>query len=253
MSDAMDVTPVDTTGAAQCEDMRVRIVSMVTPAATSSSMTKAIFEEDNADICVASVSYSLPYAVQIDGVLQNLQSVVVPFADLLDNLSGGRHAQRGKNVDTTSSNTGTDIVGDISSDAPAIRKIPKPKADDSLQKQKIERFLKRLLFPSSLSNETMADISNTGIILHITQESLRLNFNSPGLMDLIHRSMREGHVRIYVLLAESKLAALRQVLDKASARSTPRSARPGRDPEVSGTVDSVVVEYVEFFIFDFLL
>lgn len=67
----------------------------------------------------------------------------------------------------------------------------------------------------------------------------RNNFNSPGVMSAINRSLKESSARVYLLLIETKLKALRNLtavstMDASVHSSAVVSTR--REPEVSQVI-----------------
>lgn len=132
-----------------------------------------------------------PLGAYLTRTLQNLHSVVVPFADLLDEAygvsvapssssrtTGGTSSTSNSRDISEAPNQPSSLSADLnepptSASAPVGRpKSTKPARDDDLQVKKYG-MLKKILFPSSYSSARPAEISLTGVASHIIQEALQ--------------------------------------------------------------------------------
>lgn len=122
----------------------------------------------------------VPCAEQIDTSLRHLVSVVTPLAALLDELSPGpkttpatssAESDARDGPSQHSSLTASVAPGGVAPSAARAR-TTKPAADDDMQTKKLAH-IQRVLFPSHLFTEKPAEISQTGVVLHIVEETLR--------------------------------------------------------------------------------
>jgi len=184
----------------------------------------------------------VPCGVQISTVLHNLQIVLDPLINLLDNNT---------NPSTTTTKTSKTASNSTASDAPslassltvdpiyrattttssssrAIRNDKKtlslgPLADSEMQIKKL-KYLDKILFPGLHSDTKAAELSQNGEVLHIVEQALRNNFNSPGVMKRIERALqqRDGPVSIYLMLMESKVDVFKQLQRREGSKLDPQ-------------------------------
>lgn len=161
----MDISPL------RPESDLTPVVPVVTPvpamATTSSTASTSSTPHPAAKrLKVETVDTAIQRAMQIDTVLRSLQSVVLPLAELLEDLSPVKTSPR-SDVSQHSS-----LTASVAVPTAERARSTKPAPDDAMQARKLE-YAQSVLFPSRFSGEKPAEISLNGAVLHILQETLR--------------------------------------------------------------------------------